>query len=62
MSDKRVTISDESMFLKVCAHCGECLRQIVADPDKVNVVLYYQDDNGAYVQWKPTSKVTEEEK
>jgi hypothetical protein len=39
--------------VNVCAHCGECLKQFVSYPDKLNVVVFYRDDSGELVEWKP---------
>lgn len=42
-----------SEVLRVCAHCQECLKQIVSDPDKIRAVLYYQDEDGYIKPWRP---------
>ena len=47
----------EPHYLNVCAHCGECLKQIVSAPDKVNVVLHYKNDKGNIVEWKPNENL-----
>lgn len=41
-------------YLNVCAHCNQCLNQIVSSPGKLNVVLHYKNDDGKYVEWKPS--------
>ena len=41
-------------YLNLCAHCGECLKQIVTTPYKYNVVLHYRNKKGDIVEWKPT--------
>ena len=46
-------VVDTIGYLNICAHCRECLKQIVADPNKLNVVLFYRDDEGTIKEWKP---------
>ena len=46
-------VSGES-YLNLCAHCGECLKQIVASPYKFNVILHYRNKKGDTVKWNPT--------
>lgn len=43
-------------YLNVCAHCGECLKQLVSYPNKLNVVVFYRDEKGDYIEWKPEEK------
>lgn len=48
-------------YLNICAHCGECLKQIVTDPNKLNVVLHYRDEMGDIVRWNPDSQTKQDE-
>lgn len=43
-------------FLRICAHCNDCLNQIVASPDKLNVVVFYKGEDGTYKQWSPLNQ------
>jgi len=45
--------TQEVNYLNVCAHCGECLKQLVWEPNKLNVVVYYRNEKGDIVEWKP---------
>ena len=46
-------------LLRVCAHCSDCLDQIVSAPNKIKVILHYKNDKGEYVEWSPNSSIKE---
>jgi len=54
MKDEHIMI--DTGYMNMCAHCNDCLDQIVAAPDKLNVLLHYRNEQGKVVEWNPPVK------